>query len=44
MVGGVMEGLLYNEFGNFGFKELIEKAREARIILDDEACLIDEVR
>ncbi|HCS63745.1 MAG TPA: hypothetical protein DIW64_06425 [Cellvibrio sp.] len=44
MVGGVLEGLLYDKFGNFNFSTLIEKARTAKIISEVEATLIDEVR
>lgn len=44
MVGGVLEGLLYDKFGNFNFSKLIEMARESQIILEEEAALIEEVR
>ena len=44
MVGGVLEGLLYNEFGSKTFKTLIEDATSKKLISDDEAELIDNIR
>jgi len=44
MVGGVLEGLLYNEFERKTFKELIEAAAGKKLISDDEAKLIDNIR
>jgi hypothetical protein len=44
MVGGVIEGLLYDRFGNFNFGKLIEKASTFKMISEHEASLIDEVR
>lgn len=44
MVGGVLEGLLYDRFGDLTFNKLIEKARKSKILSQDEAALIDEVR
>lgn len=44
MVGAVLEGLLYDQFGNKTFAELITKAKETNIIKESEATLFNEVR
>lgn len=44
MVGGVLEGLLYNEFGDYRFKDLIRKANKRGFITSEEGLLIDDVR
>lgn len=44
MVGGVLEGLLYNQFGNKKFQTLINEANDKDLITDEEATLIDRVR
>ena len=44
MVGAVLEGLLYAQFGNKKFAELIARAKDNNIIETSEADLFDEVR
>jgi hypothetical protein len=44
MVGGVLEGLLYNEYGNEKFERLIQLAEENRLIDAREVDLITSVR
>lgn len=44
MVGGVLEGLLHNRFGNLAFSKLINEARKSNILSEEEVSLMDEVR
>ena len=44
MVGGVLEGLLFNEFGNERFIKLISLAEESELISGEEVKLIDDAR
>ena len=44
MVGSVLEGLLFNEFGNRKFSELIRCAKNRDLITEQEANLINNVR
>lgn len=44
MVGGVLEGLLYHQFGDLKFYELTKKAEKFKIITKEEAALIHEIR
>ena len=44
MVGAVLEGLLFNKFGNKTFSELIEKSTKEKLIGNDEGKLFDEIR
>lgn len=44
MVGGVLEGLLYHQYGNYKFEKLISLAAEEKIISQQESNLINEIR
>lgn len=44
MVGGVLEGLLFNQFGQATFSDLIKKALKTNLISAEEAALINNVR
>lgn len=44
MVGGVLEGLLYDQFSIENFKKLIEIASDRKILSAEEASLINEIR
>lgn len=44
MVGGVLEGLLYNEYKLRNFEKMISAAREKKLINEGEAAQINQVR
>lgn len=44
MVGAVLEGLLFNEFGNKHFKKLVELANQSNLVNALEADLINKIR
>ncbi|WP_075185117.1 hypothetical protein [Teredinibacter haidensis] len=44
MVGAVIEGLLFDKFGNRNFNSLIEKAKAVKLLNANEAIVIDSIR